>query len=83
MTKPIDISKFRKSLTKNITGISTGFNDPDTWISTGSYGLNYLISGDFYKGIPMGKFTVFAGESGCLPESAIVTVKIIPKNNNF
>jgi len=64
MAKPFDISKFRKNLTKNITGISTGFNDPDTWISTGSYGLNYLISGDFYKGVPMGKVTVFAGESG-------------------
>lgn len=64
MAKPFDISKFRKSLTKNITGISTGFNDPDTWISTGSYGLNYLISGDFFRGIPMGKVTVFAGESG-------------------
>lgn len=64
MAKPFDISKFRKTLTKNITGISTGFNDPDTWVSTGSYGLNYLISGDFNKGIPMGKVTVFAGESG-------------------
>jgi RecA/RadA recombinase len=64
MAKPFDISKFRKNLTKNITGISTGFNDPDTWISTGSYGLNFLISGDFYKGVPMGKVTVFAGESG-------------------
>ena len=64
MTRPVDISKFRKSLTKNITGISIGFNDPTTWVSTGSYGLNYLISGDFYKGVPMGKVTVFAGESG-------------------
>lgn len=64
MTKAFDVSKFRKNLTKNITGISTGFNDPDIWVSTGSYGLNYLISGDFYKGIPMGKVTVFAGESG-------------------
>lgn len=64
MARPFDISKFRKGLTKSITGISTGFNDPDIWVSTGSYGLNYLISGDFYKGIPMGKVTVFAGESG-------------------
>lgn len=64
MAKAFDISKFRKTLTKNITGISTGFNDPDTWISTGSYGLNFLISGDFFRGIPMGKVTVFAGESG-------------------
>ncbi len=64
MAKPYDISKFRKGITKTITGISTGFHDPEYWISTGSYGLNYLISGDFFKGIPMGKVTVIAGESG-------------------
>ena len=63
-TKPFDVSKFRKSITKSIDGISVGFRDPDTWISTNNYALNYLISGDFHKGIPMGKVTVFAGESG-------------------
>jgi RecA/RadA recombinase len=76
MAKPFDISKFRKTLTKSITGISTGFNDPDTWISTGSYGLNYLISGDFYKGVPLGKVTVFAGESGA-GKSYIVSGNIV------
>lgn len=64
MTKPFDVAKFRKSVTKSIEGISVGFNDPTDWISTGSYALNYLISGDFNRGIPMGKVTVFAGESG-------------------
>jgi len=64
MAKPYDISKFRRGITKTITGISTGFHDPEIWVSTGSYGLNYLISGDFFKGIPMGKVTVIAGESG-------------------
>ena len=73
MTRAFDVSKFRKGITKNIAGISTGFNDPTTWLSTGSYGLNYLISGDFYKGIPMGKVTVLAGESGCLPADAMVS----------
>ena len=63
-TKPFDVSKFRKSITKAIDGISVGFNDPTDWISTNNYALNYLISGDFHKGIPMGKVTVFAGESG-------------------
>ena len=64
MAKPFDVSKFRKNITKSIDGISVGFRDPDTWISTGNYTLNYLISGDFHRGIPMGKVTVFAGESG-------------------
>ena len=64
MAKPFDVSKFRKSITKAIDGISVGFNDPTDWISTNNYALNYLISGDFHKGIPLGKVTVFAGESG-------------------
>ena len=64
MGKPFDISKFRKDITKSIEGLSIGFNDPTDWISTGNYALNYLISGDFNKGVPLGKVTVFAGESG-------------------
>jgi recombination protein RecA len=62
--KSFDISKFRKSITKSIDGLGIGFNDPTDWVSTGNYALNYLISGDFFKGIPLGKVTVFAGESG-------------------
>ena len=64
MAKPFDASKFRKSITKSIPGMSLGFNDPTDWVSTGNFALNYLISGDFNKGIPLGKVTVFAGESG-------------------
>ena len=64
MAKAFDISKFRKSITKSIDGLSIGFNDPTDWVSTNNYALNYLISGDFQKGIPLGKVTVFAGESG-------------------
>ena len=62
--KVFDISKFRKSITKSIDGLGIGFNDPTDWVSTGNYTLNYLISGDFFKGIPLGKVTVFAGDSG-------------------
>jgi recombination protein RecA len=64
MGKAFDISKFRKSITKSIDGLGIGFNDPTDWIGTGNYALNYLISGDFNKGVPLGKVTVFAGESG-------------------
>lgn len=51
------------SVKKN-TGVSVGFHDPDTWVSTGNYALNYRISGNFKNGIPLGKVTMFAGESG-------------------
>ena len=64
MAKPFDVSKFRKDITKSIDGLSIGFNDPTDWISTGNYALNYLVSGDFHKGVPLGKVTVLAGESG-------------------
>ena len=57
-TKPFDLSKFRKGITKSIDGISIGFTDPTDWISTNNYALNYLISGDFNKGVPLGKVTV-------------------------
>jgi len=62
MAKPFDVSKFRKDITKSIDGLSIGFHDPTDWVSTGNYCLNYLISGDFNKGVPLGKVTVFAGE---------------------
>jgi recombination protein RecA len=62
--KTFDPTKFRNSLTKSIEGMSAGFHDPTDWISTGNYALNYLISGDFKKGIPLGKVSLFAGESG-------------------
>lgn len=74
--KPIDISKFRKGITKSLNGISIGFNDPKTWLSTGNYALNYLISSDFKKGIPLGKVSMFAGQSGS-GKSYIVSANIV------
>ena len=64
MTKVFDATKFRKSITKSIQGLGIGFSDPTDWISTGNYALNYLMTSDFNKGIPLGKVTVLAGESG-------------------
>lgn len=64
MAKAFDISKFRKSLTKAVPGMSSGFNDPRDWISTGNHTLNYLMTGDFNRGVPLGKVVMFAGESG-------------------
>jgi RecA/RadA recombinase len=63
-SRAFDLTKFRKTLTKSIDGLGVGFNDPTDWVSTGNFALNYLISSDFHKGIPLGKVTVFAGDSG-------------------
>jgi hypothetical protein len=79
MARAFDVSKFRKGITKSVKGLSVGFRDPKTWISTGNFTLNRLISGDFNKGVPLGKVTMFAGESGCLPDTAMVRVRLKPK----
>lgn len=74
MAKPVDYSKFLKTIDKSKT-IGRGFHDPSIWVPTGHYLLNYFISGKFYRGIPLGKFTMLAGDSGCLPKDATVFVK--------
>lgn len=63
MRKAVDLTKFTKEISKSLS-ISAGFNDPTDWVSTGNYLLNYLISGNWYKGIPLGKLSMFAGASG-------------------
>ena len=76
MVKPLDMTKFKKNLVKTITNGSVGFHDPETWVSTGSYALNHMISGDFNKGIPLGKVSIFAGDSGA-GKSYIVSGNIV------
>jgi recombination protein RecA len=61
--KPHDMSKFRKEQNKKLS-IKDGFFDPITWISTGNYALNMMMSGNFNWGVPIGSVTCFAGESG-------------------
>ena len=59
-----NILKNSTASVKKNTGVSVGFHDPDTWVSTGNFALNYRISGYFDRGIPLGKVAMFAGESG-------------------
>ena len=66
----------RNKSMKNKTGVSIGFHDPKTWVSTGCYALNYRMSGDFNNAIPLGKVTMFAGESGAA-KSYIVSGNVI------
>jgi RecA/RadA recombinase len=75
MVKPYDFSKFRKSISKSLN-IETGFFDPTHWVDTGNYAVNMMISGDFKRGIPLGKVTVLAGESGS-GKSFIAVGKVI------
>lgn len=52
----------KKKMAKSNIGV--GFDELGTWIPTGSYVLNNIISGDFHKGFPLGKSVLLAGESG-------------------
>jgi RecA/RadA recombinase len=75
MSAPFDFSKIRKDRNKRL-GLRGGFSDPLTWIDTGNYALNKMISGDFNRGVPLGAVTVFAGESGS-GKSYIVSGNIV------
>lgn len=75
MPEPFDFNKMRKQRLKE-TGLRGGFDDPITWIDTGNFALNKMISGEFTKGIPLGAVTVFAGEQSCLPATATVRIRL-------
>lgn len=57
------LDTFKKSLAK-VDTINMGLGGPGSWISTGNYALNRSLSGNFKKGIPLGRITLFAGPSG-------------------
>lgn len=59
---PFDMQKFHRDVSKSIDAISFGFEDPQIWLSTGNYALNYLVSGDFNRGVPLERVTLLAGE---------------------
>jgi RecA/RadA recombinase len=75
MVAPFDFTKILKDRNKRL-GLRSGFSDPLTWIDTGNYALNKMISDDFYRGVPLGAVTVFAGEPGS-GKSMIVSGNIV------
>ena len=61
----IDISKITKALKKNNEGLTVGFQSPVHWLSTGCYALNWMLTRDFTRGLPLdGKINMFCGDSG-------------------
>jgi len=57
------LDKFKKEVAK-LDSVGVGIKTTETWLSTGNYALNRALSGDFKKGIPLSKLTLFAGPSG-------------------
>lgn len=56
------LTKFKKELEK-LENVSTDFRPPSHWYTCGNYAVNKILSGDFYRGIPQGRVTIFAGPS--------------------
>jgi recombination protein RecA len=57
------LANFKKEVAKLDT-VGVGIKTTESWLSTGNYALNRALSGDFKKGIPLSKLTLFAGPSG-------------------
>ena len=66
-----------KSFKKDFTIKSLDESDlmmPKSYISTGNYAVNKIISGSVFRGIPNNRITTFYGESGCVPFTAKVYI---------
>lgn len=66
-----DIDKFTNEMNKYISKNASveiqslyDYEDVSHWIDTGSFALNWIISNDFFAGIPGGRVVVVSGESG-------------------
>lgn len=57
------LERFKKEVSK-LSTVSVGIQETVQWLSTGNFALNRALSGDFKRGIPLGKITLFAGPSG-------------------
>lgn len=57
------LDKFKKEVAK-LDSVGVGIKTIEEWLTTGNYALNRALSGDYKKGIPLSKLTLFAGPSG-------------------
>lgn len=57
------LSAFKKTVAK-LESVGVGIRTVKEWLSTGNYALNRALSGDYRRGVPLGRITLFAGPSG-------------------
>ena len=57
------LDRFKKEVGK-LESVGVGLKTVEHWLSTGNYALNRALSGDYTKGVPLGRITLFAGPSG-------------------
>jgi RecA/RadA recombinase len=56
------LKEFRKKIEK-MSNVSTAFQPPKKWYSTGNYAINRILSGSYVRGYPAGRLTALAGPS--------------------
>ena len=72
-----DLGSFlSKSVGINVASLDEHENIP-YWIPTGCYSLNWIISNDFFKGLPGSKAILIAGE--CLGAVTEINLKVSPE----
>jgi len=57
------LKDFQKAA-KKISTISIGVRQVNEWLSSGNYALNYSLTGDWNKFVPLGRSTALVGPSG-------------------
>ena len=62
MAKLAFLKEFRKKIEK-MANVSTTFQPPKRWYTTGNYAINRILSGSYVRGYPAGRVTAFAGPS--------------------
>jgi len=78
---PFSFATFCNHLTKINPESSVLKNNPfskiNAWIPLGNYLLNAQVTGSLFRGIPEGRVTMIAGQSGCLPGSETIDCYIM------
>lgn len=72
------LENMRKEVRKKVDAVSfadSKYSQISDWINTGDYGINRIISGSVYKGLPSGRVTIFGGEHST--GKSYVSAKII------
>ena len=69
------LNNFKKSIEK-MQSVTTDFAPPAHWFHTGNFALNRSLSGSYRRGIPLGRVSVLAGESGCITQDEMIEVRI-------
>lgn len=57
------LKEFKRNVNK-LDSVMVGISRPQEWVTTGNYALNFALTGDWYKGIALGRSTAFVGPSG-------------------